>query len=284
MDILPGESRGYWKHHSPRKWFRQAKITSKIHNDKAILHLGTGAEVSIVNTIFARKGGTVENGDKVYRTEGRIQIKMTLAGSLVYFCDIWVDDLTGQQAILGMDFMVPARIRLDLAHGSIRLPDEVRIQLSGRRQLYSDKAKIVNVGQYLRGVGRTAIAPEIVDPRQTVGHTWGSIGADNIRPIREDEVHLDQDEVLILHQDQRIGIWLTGDHVPRLLGVISIGSRRYMEWQNLALDTTTDVRFEDMEFEALPGPAVERSECLRRYRGINLRLLFLDLPLSLCMQ
>ncbi|OWY94247.1 Eukaryotic/viral aspartic protease [Phytophthora megakarya] len=65
MDLLPGESRGYWKHHSPGKWFR---------------------------------------------------------------------DLTGQQAILGMDFMVPAGIRLDLAHGSISLPDEVQIQLSGRRQ------------------------------------------------------------------------------------------------------------------------------------------------------
>ncbi|OWY91618.1 hypothetical protein PHMEG_00039723 [Phytophthora megakarya] len=76
--------------------------------------------------------------------------EVTLAGSLVYFFDIWVGDLTGQQAILGVDFMVPAGIRLDLAQGSISLPDEVRIQLSGKRQLYSEKAKIVNVGQYLR--------------------------------------------------------------------------------------------------------------------------------------
>ncbi|OWZ04066.1 hypothetical protein PHMEG_00024099 [Phytophthora megakarya] len=53
MDPLPGESRGYWKHHSPGKWFRQAKITGKIHNEKAILLLDTGAEVSIVDTAFA---------------------------------------------------------------------------------------------------------------------------------------------------------------------------------------------------------------------------------------
>ncbi|OWY99369.1 hypothetical protein PHMEG_00029634 [Phytophthora megakarya] len=46
--------------------------------------------------------------------------------------------------------MVPAGIRLDFAHGSISLPDEVRIQLSGRRYLYSDKAMIVKLGQYLR--------------------------------------------------------------------------------------------------------------------------------------
>ncbi|OWZ00358.1 LOW QUALITY PROTEIN: hypothetical protein PHMEG_00028463, partial [Phytophthora megakarya] len=114
--------------------------------------------VSIVDTAFARKVGYyidssqiqdwVGIGDIVYRTVGRTRIEVTLTGSLVNFFDIWVGDLTGQQGILGMDVMVPARIRLDLAHGSISLPDEVRIQLSGRRQFYSDKAKIVNVGQY----------------------------------------------------------------------------------------------------------------------------------------
>ncbi|OWZ07782.1 LOW QUALITY PROTEIN: hypothetical protein PHMEG_00019785 [Phytophthora megakarya] len=95
MDLLPGESRGYWKHHSPGKWFRQAKITGKIHNEKAILLLDTGAEVSIVDTAFARKVGCyidwskiqdcVGIGDNVYQTEGRTRIKVTLAASLVYF-------------------------------------------------------------------------------------------------------------------------------------------------------------------------------------------------------
>ncbi|OWZ18351.1 Eukaryotic/viral aspartic protease [Phytophthora megakarya] len=145
---------------SPGKWFRQAKITGKIHNEKAILLLDTGAEVSIVDTAFARKVGCyidssqiqdcVGIGDNVCRTDGRTRIKVTLARLLVCFFGVWVGDLTVQQPILGMDFMVPAGIRLDLAHGSIRLPDEIRIQLSGRRQLYSDKAKVINVVQYLQ--------------------------------------------------------------------------------------------------------------------------------------
>ncbi|OWY94538.1 hypothetical protein PHMEG_00035699 [Phytophthora megakarya] len=85
---------------------RQAKITGKIHNEKAILLLDTGAEVSIVDTAFARKvecyidsiqiQDCVGIGDNVYRTEGRTRIKVTLTGSLVYFFDIWVGDLTGQ--------------------------------------------------------------------------------------------------------------------------------------------------------------------------------------------
>ncbi|POM60944.1 Eukaryotic/viral aspartic protease, active site [Phytophthora palmivora] len=160
MDLLPGESRGYWKHYAPGKWFRQAKIAGKINNEKGILLLDTGAEVSIVDTAFARKVGCyidtsqiqdcVWIGESVYRTKGRTRIKITMAGSLVYFFDIWVGDLAGQDAILGMDFMVPAGIRLDLAYGSISLPDEVRIQLSGRRQLYSDKARLVTVGEHIQ--------------------------------------------------------------------------------------------------------------------------------------
>ncbi|EGZ06603.1 hypothetical protein PHYSODRAFT_341849, partial [Phytophthora sojae] len=156
-DLLPGESRGYWKHHSPGKWFRQAKITGKINNEKSILLLDTSAEVSIVDTAFARKVGCyvdtsqsqecVRIGESVYMTEGRTRIKVTLAGSLLYFFDIWVGDQSGQEAILGMNFMVPAGIRLDLADGSTSLPDEVKIQLSGRRQLYNDNVRHVCVDQ-----------------------------------------------------------------------------------------------------------------------------------------
>ncbi|OWZ10886.1 reverse transcriptase [Phytophthora megakarya] len=87
------------------------------------------------------------------------------------------------------------------------------------------------------------------------------MGADNIRWTRQDEMYIDHgDEVLILHQDQRIGIWLAGDHVPRIPGFISIGSRRYMEWQNLALEATTDTRSEGMEVEVPLVPAVKQPE------------------------
>ncbi|POM67689.1 LOW QUALITY PROTEIN: Hypothetical protein PHPALM_16262, partial [Phytophthora palmivora] len=86
------------------------KPRSLINNEKGILLLDTGAEVSIVDTAFARKVGCyidtsqiqdcVGIGESVYRTEGRTRIKITMAGSLVYFFDIWVGDLAGQDAIL----------------------------------------------------------------------------------------------------------------------------------------------------------------------------------------
>ncbi|OWY91474.1 LOW QUALITY PROTEIN: hypothetical protein PHMEG_00039936 [Phytophthora megakarya] len=261
MDLLPGEFRGYWKHNSPGKRFRQAKITGKIHKEKAILRLDTGAEVSIVDTAFARQVGCyidssqiqdcVRIGDNVYQTERRTRIKVTLAGSQVYFFDIWVGDLTGQQAILGMDFMVPAGIRLDLAHGSISLPDEVQIQLSGRRQL--DKAKIVNVGQYLRIQAEETV--ELPLPLRSSIHdklwvTRGDRWVPTISggPGRTKYISITNigDEVLILHQDQRSGS-----------GWLEIMCRGY---RNLALEATTDTRPEGMETKIPRVPAVERPE------------------------
>ncbi|OWZ11026.1 reverse transcriptase [Phytophthora megakarya] len=163
--------------------------------------------------------------------------------------------------------MVPAGIRLDLAHESICSPDKVRIQLSGRRQLYSDKAKIVNVGKYLRiQAGESVELPlrlrsSIHDKLWiTRGDRWVPTISDG--PGRTKYVSITNigDEVLILHQDQWIRIWLAGDHVPRIPGFISIGSRRYMEWQKLALEATTDARSEEMEAKIPLVPAVERTE------------------------
>ena len=57
--LAPGESRGYWKYHTPGKRFKQAKVAGKINNDKATFLLDSGAEISIVDTVFARKVGCV---------------------------------------------------------------------------------------------------------------------------------------------------------------------------------------------------------------------------------
>ncbi|CAH0480927.1 unnamed protein product [Peronospora belbahrii] len=57
LDLLLGESRGYWNYHAPTKWFGQAKASEKINNDRANLLFDTGAEISILDIAFARKIG-----------------------------------------------------------------------------------------------------------------------------------------------------------------------------------------------------------------------------------
>ena len=55
LDLAPGESRGYWRYHTPGKWFNQAKAIGKTNNEKATLRFNSGAEVSIIDTTFSRK-------------------------------------------------------------------------------------------------------------------------------------------------------------------------------------------------------------------------------------
>ncbi|OWZ05641.1 LOW QUALITY PROTEIN: hypothetical protein PHMEG_00022235 [Phytophthora megakarya] len=154
-------------------------------------------------------------------------------------------------------------IRLYLAHGSISLPDEGRIQLSGRQQLYSDKSKIVNVGRYLRIETRESVElplrlrSSIHDKLWvTPGNQWVPTISDG--PGRPKYISITNigDEVLILHQDQRDLTGRrpcatdTGFHLDRLLSLHG----------NLALEATTDTRFQKMEVEVPLVPAEERSE------------------------
>ncbi|KAE9164846.1 hypothetical protein PF002_g31503 [Phytophthora fragariae] len=155
IDLQPGERRGYWKHYAPHKWYKQAKIHGKLNNHRAVLLLDTGAEVSILDTTFAREVGCLMDTeitqecvgicDETYYTVGRTRVKVTLAGNLVYYMHLWVGDLVGQHAILGMNFMVPAGVRIDTADRTACLPDEVHIQMNGRRPLYGTRMNPVNV-------------------------------------------------------------------------------------------------------------------------------------------
>ena len=54
IELAYGEPRGYWKHYSPGEWFNVVKAVGKIKNVKATLVFDSGAEVSIIDTTFAR--------------------------------------------------------------------------------------------------------------------------------------------------------------------------------------------------------------------------------------
>ncbi|KAE8961388.1 hypothetical protein PR001_g30057, partial [Phytophthora rubi] len=178
LELQPGESRGYWKYHVPGKHFRQVKANSKINNVGTVVLHDSGSEVSIIDATFARK------------------IKLTLAGSLVYLYEVWVgDDLPPDyQSILGMDFMVPAGIRLDLGDGSMCLPNEIRVMLHGRRQIFSDKARPICVGEHLTvGIAESGELP--LRLRETDNEKiWLTRGQDADRPTEEASVAADTPE------------------------------------------------------------------------------------------
>ena len=104
FDLFPGES----------------KASGKMNNDRANLLFDTGAEIPICDVAFARKVGCqideselqkcIGIGESVYSTEGRTLIKATLNDNLVYVFKVLIGSMVVHDAILGVDFMVPAGI------------------------------------------------------------------------------------------------------------------------------------------------------------------------------
>ncbi|GMF32570.1 unnamed protein product [Phytophthora fragariaefolia] len=183
-------------------------LQGKLNNRRGVLLLDTGAGVSILDTNFAREIGCLIDTDvtqncvgirdETYYTVGRTRVKITLAGNLVYFMDLWVGDLVGQHAILGMNFMVPAGVRIDTTDGTACLPDEVRIQLTRRRPLYGAKMHPIDDTSPLRiDQGQTRdvpLRPDKAAPLLWDGSKTGVLGAE-MGTRTEDE-----EDAVVIHE------------------------------------------------------------------------------------
>ncbi|CAI5722015.1 unnamed protein product [Peronospora effusa] len=199
----------------------------------------SGAEVSIVDTTFARKVGCVIEesqkqecvgiGENTYMTDGRTRIKITLNGSLVYYFDAWVGD---QDTSEWTKTSLPGDHTSD--HNSdqyVLIPvgksTEVKIGVS------SPKAKI-----WVRR-----------DPKwvPTVTTGPGQIKYLQLTNIGDQEVDCSHGPPL--------GWWMAADMIPRSPGYVSVESRRYNEWQTVAFEATTDR--EEEPPEEFTGPLVD---------------------------
>uniref|UniRef100_H3H287 Peptidase A2 domain-containing protein n=1 Tax=Phytophthora ramorum TaxID=164328 RepID=H3H287_PHYRM len=245
IDLHPGERRGYWKYYAPDKWYRQAKIYGKLNNRRATLLLDTGAEVSIIDTTFAREVGCrIDTGvtqncvgirDETYYTVGRTRIKVTLAGNLVYFLNLWVGGLVGQDAILGMN--------------SWCLPESVSI-LRTVRHAYPTRSHDV------------LLRPDKNTPKLWVtrGDLWvtsvikGKIG-------RRTHLRITNitDKAVTIDSFVTLAWWMADDALPWEFDFVQVDSRRYKEWQNLAYGATCDADdpWPDVGCDGPDGPLVE---------------------------
>ena len=96
--LHPGERRGYWRHYAQNN-YKQTIVPALIDDCHARVLLDSGAEVSILDSDFARKIGVVVDateqlecagvGGSAYRTEGKARVKLTFAGELAYMLS-WV--------------------------------------------------------------------------------------------------------------------------------------------------------------------------------------------------
>uniref|UniRef100_A0AAV1UQ09 Uncharacterized protein n=1 Tax=Peronospora matthiolae TaxID=2874970 RepID=A0AAV1UQ09_9STRA len=195
-------------------------------------------------------------------TIGRTKIKVTLSGSLVYY-NVWVGDLAGQEAILGMDFMVPAGVRLDLADGALCLPEKIRIHLAGRRPAYGSKIQhvtaedqhvVIPVGESRKM--KTAIGGAKMKLWVARGPDWVPTVISGSGKTKYLQMTNIGDREIILPTHTISGLCTEGDMVPRTQGFVTVGSGKYKEWQTLAYEATTD--WVNELPKAQIGPLVDR--------------------------
>ncbi|ETM48791.1 hypothetical protein L914_06727 [Phytophthora nicotianae] len=189
--------------------------------------------------------------------------------------------MSGQDAILGMDFKVPAGICLDFADRTLCLPDEIRIQLSGRRPLYGEHVSAVRREELeVIEAGQKIEIPLRSKPYEklwlTRGEHWIPMLVEGAGWRRYLQVTNVSDRTRCLPAHTQVGMWLSGDRVPRRQGFVTIGSRRYAEWQNLVLQATTDAVTKEEALIVEPaGPMVDHPQydpprsILKRPAGVS---------------
>ena len=167
--------------------------------------------------------------------------------------------------------MEPAGIRLDLVEGVARLPDEVRVKFEGRRPLYSDCVEQVRVKEMTVVVPGQPVFVRVRAPSRK--RLW--VGRDErwittaVRNTRGDPVSVKvtnvSDSTATISAQTVVGLWLLAGAAPRQLGFVSIGSRRYREWQGLLYKSEPErVLQERRQEEQAAGEANAPPDVVRR--------------------
>jgi hypothetical protein len=143
MRLEPGERYGWWEDHDADGNRNVAAVHGAVNNHRTDLLLDSGASVSMVSLDLARRLKLKLKFGKQLRVSGlggvptvitaSAEVKITLGPRVVYILELWVANIgEGVNALLGMDFMYSAGVRLCAREGLVQLPDEETVLLSGR--------------------------------------------------------------------------------------------------------------------------------------------------------
>ncbi|KAG2931524.1 hypothetical protein PC117_g13435 [Phytophthora cactorum] len=153
--LREGESLGWWSSQRYDQRVRmRAMVGGAVNDEQTTILLDTDANVSIIWERFVKKlrlravpnhGRSIDVqgiGKGTLTTKRRVLVKVTLEGRLEYELEMWVlPHNAGVDVVLGMDFMIPAGVRLDLYRSTAMLPGETTLTL-----LKSKKMEATPVG------------------------------------------------------------------------------------------------------------------------------------------
>ncbi|KAE8971567.1 hypothetical protein PR002_g26782 [Phytophthora rubi] len=259
---------GWWssQRYDKRKRTR-ALVKGAVDDTRIRILLDTGANVSVVSASFAKKLRVREVFDHgrslevrginpgIMETQRRAFVKVTLGWNHAYEFEVWImDHSAGVDVVLGMDFMVPAGIRLDLFHGTARLPDEDMVPLL--KSMESEEP--VSYGNHIVGGPTVLLAipgrewREFRLPRRQPSRTTHEMwirrstrlvptGAKSQRGrpiwIRLTNVTTKRASC---SAHEPVALWVPREELPRETGYVRVESDKYREWQVLAYAESRD--------------------------------------------
>ncbi|KAE8874847.1 hypothetical protein PF005_g19741 [Phytophthora fragariae] len=245
----------------------RALVKGAVDDTRIRILLDTGANVSVVSVSFAKKLRVREVFDHgrslevrginpgIMETQRRALVKVTLGWKHAYEFEVWImDHSAGVDVVLGMDFMVPAGIRLDLFHGTARLPDEDMVPLL--KSMESEEP--VSYGNHIVGGPTVLLAipgrewREFRLPRRQPSRTTHEMwirrstrlvptGAKSQRGrpiwIRLTNVTTKRASC---SAHEPVVLWVPREELPRETGYVRVESDKYREWQVLAYAESRD--------------------------------------------
>jgi hypothetical protein len=143
MRLEPGERYGWWEDHDADGNRNVAAVHGAVNNHRTDILLNSGASVSMVSLDLARRLKLKLKSGKQLRVSGlggiptvitaSAEVKIPSVRGWFTFLELWVANIgEGVDALLGMNFMYSAGVRLCAREGLVQLPDEETVLLSGR--------------------------------------------------------------------------------------------------------------------------------------------------------
>ncbi|KAG3055692.1 hypothetical protein PC122_g21652 [Phytophthora cactorum] len=172
-------------------------------------------------------------GKGALTTKRRVLMKVTLERRLVYEFEMWMlPHNTGVDVVLGMDFMIPGGVHLDLDRSTAMLPGETTLTL-----LKSKKMEANPVGR--REKNRPPAETHALWVRRTekLILTLLSNRRGDLAKVRLTNV-ADRDTTCDVFTD--FVVWVPHGDLPREAGYLRPESRRYKDWQVLAYEGLRD--------------------------------------------
>ncbi|KAE8983048.1 hypothetical protein PR001_g23560 [Phytophthora rubi] len=257
--LKAGEKFGWWNDNELDGDRKVAMVHGAVSHHRVPIMLDTGVTVNMVSADLARKLKLKLSVHGPLRVSGlggvptvirsKAQVKLTICPKVVYILDVWVANIgEGIDALLGMDFMYSAGVRICAREG--KLPDEEAIMLrrgGSIRKMHGLDLAVTPKSTLMLPPGEAKVVQiryAQTDPRQDVvwaarGDRWVTklIYSARSYPVAVKVVKISSRNLIISSQTSVARV-VSRDSFPMAGCFVRPGSRKYLIWQRLIYEST----------------------------------------------